>query len=370
MPMMQASVFETLFPSPTGQNGLEELVRAAELLGKSRTGQSIDQAQNPTLSELQTWFADLGVRQAVAWMRQGLKKPVRSPHAALTSATLFPELALLRRLGRLLRHQSHLAFAEGRHADAMRTTEDSLRLGYVACYDSLIGGMVGVAILSLSLNATMRHRQRWSAPDCDRLLRLSREWLDAPNPFDSLWAGERQFFEDQMVLLEKDPKEFLDNFSLEDSSLESQKIIETLKGDSAGRVRVAGQLRQRYDESLAQQRRFINDPSQEIPKEKPGFSAIDILMNEIGPSFGQVGSRFVEVRIKIQLLGVHGAIQRYFWEKNQYPENLNALKLGEFIFDPCTRQPLSYRKIDDRYELSSAGLSDPERPGKRKAIRL
>ncbi len=366
--MMQAGVFETLFPSPTGQNGLEELVRAAELLGKSRAGQSIDQAQNPTLSELQTWFADPGVRQAVAWMRQGLKKPVRSPHATLTSATPFPEFALFRRLGRLLRHQSHLAFAEGRHADAMRTAEDGLRLGYVACYDSLIGGMVGAALLSLTLNAAMRHRQRWSAPDCDRLLRLSREWLDAPNPFDSLWASERRVFEELMISFEKDPEEFIDGFSSEDSPLESRQVIEALKNDPAGRARVAMQLKEKYDESLARQRQFINDPSREIPKEKPGFSAVDILMNEIGPSFEQISSRFVEVRIKIQLLGVHGAIQRYFWEKNSYPENLNALKLGEFVFDPCTRQPLNYRKIDDRYELFSAGLSDPERPGKRKPI--
>jgi hypothetical protein len=370
MSMMQASVFDSLFPSPTGQNGLEELVRAAELLTRSRAGQELDQAKAPTLSELQNWFADGSVRQAVAWMRQGLKKDVRSPRSTLATTTLFPEYALLRRLARLLRHQSHLAYAEGRHADAVRACEDGLRLGYVTCYDSLIGGMVGAAILSISLSAAMRHRQQWSAPDCDRFLRLSREWLAAPDPFEKTWAGERQFFEELMVLFEKNPRKFLDSFEIDEekNQTEIHEVVENLKDDAAGRARIAVQIRTKYDEEIATQKRFIADPSREIPKEKQDFGIVDRLMNEIGPSFGQVMPQFVEMRVKIQLLGVHGALQRHFWEKNSYPDGLNALKLGDFMVDPCTRQALLYRKTQESYELSSAGLPDPERLGKRKPI--
>ncbi len=372
--MQTESIFRKLFPQPTGQNGLEELVYAAELLTQNRAGQSLDAASNPTLSELEIWFADARVKQCMARMRQGLGKSVRSPRPTLTLQIEVPEFALMRRLGRMLRHQVQLNYAMGRHAEAARAVEDGMRLGYVVCYDCMLAGLVGGTIVNFTLVGAMRYQTAWSALDCERFLRLSREWLAAPDPFAPLFAGERTFFEEALAQFEKEPKKFIteilpENDEEEDTDRLRRERLEAVTDDAPARALLARGAQAAFNQWMRDIPAFLSDPARPMPVRKPNDEALAALVEAVIVN-PRATTRFTSTRVTIQLFGVHAALQRHWWEKGSYPENLNALKLADFIIDPYTRQPFSYKRQEQTYELISAGPIDPDQAGKRTPLTL
>lgn len=373
-PVQTESVFRKLFPQPTGINGLEELVYAAEQLAQNKAGQRLDATSDPTLGELDAWLADPGVKQAIARMRQGLGKSVQAPRAKLTLQAEVPEFALLRRLGRLLRHQVQLHYAMGRHTEAARAVEDGMRLGYVTCYDCLLAGLVGATIVNLSLVGAMRYQKAWSALDCERYLRLSREWLAAPDPFAPLLSGERVFFAEVLTLFEKEPQKFMTELlPTDDDEEEDQRLrrerLEAIADDTTARVRLARGAQAAFDQWMRDIPVFLNDPARPMPSRKPSDQTLAALVDTVIVS-SNATTRFASTRVVIQLFGVHAALQRHWWEKGAYPENLSVLKLADFIIDPYTRQPFSYKSQGESYELTSAGPIDPEQPGKRTPLTL
>ncbi|MGC4045490.1 MAG: hypothetical protein QM758_16990 [Armatimonas sp.] len=326
------------------------------------------------MSELELWFADAGVKQAVARMRQGLGKNVRSPRATLSIQSEIPEFALMRRLGRLLRHQIQLNYAMGRHSEAARSVEDGMRLGYVVCYDCLLAGLVGGAILSLTLAGAMRYQTAWSALDCERYLRLSREWLASPDPFAPLMSGERSFFDEALAQFEKEPQKFITELmpTSEDED-EDQRLrrerLEAIADDATMRARLARGAQAAFDQWVRDIPVFLNDPARPLPQRQSSDQTLAALIDTVIVS-PNATNRFASTRVVVQLFGVHAALQRYWWEKGSYPENLAALKLADFIIDPYTRQSFSYKVQGQSYELASAGPADPNQSGKRTPVTL
>ena len=142
--------FEKLFTNPTGQNGYEEFVQAGDILLNAPAWQDYDKAmsaeQSLTLAMKRRVASDPMVRSAMETLRAGLKKPVRSPRAKLDDETLWPELATFRTLGRLASVVMYVELADGRISQALDTFSDVLKFGYVSQTDSLISGLVAVAI--------------------------------------------------------------------------------------------------------------------------------------------------------------------------------------------------------------------------------
>ena len=101
------------------------------------------------------------------------------------------------------------------------------------------------------------------------------------------------------------------------------------------------------------------------------------LVNLLLPIVSPATDRFTQTRVQVQLLGVHGAVRRFRWERDKLPDALTDLRLPpELSTDPYTGTLLVYQKTSETaYALSSAG--PPERdenggivPGKRVPILL
>src|SRR5947199_272940 len=81
---------------------------------------------------------------------------------------------------------------ENGYEELIGTARTCLRLGQAVQTDTLISGLVGIAISAICLRSLGAHLDQLSVPDCDRLSRVCLEWLDQPDPMPRMLAAERQ----------------------------------------------------------------------------------------------------------------------------------------------------------------------------------
>ena len=389
------AVFPKLFPQPTGDNGYEEIVQAGDLVRASTLAQAVISAgATSTLRQKRNALADPKVSRALGLLKRGLAKPIRSPRATLTATTLFPDFASLRGLTRLLGVYQYVALADGRTSEAVGALRDGLRLAQTVKGEVLIGGLVGVAIEAIVLTRLTRHLDQMTARDCDRLVALAREYLAAPDAAINALESERRFqlagiesLRNGLAALKSGDFADLEEEGAPPDPLDAQ--IETLfKNDSGAPDRIADAAIARIntyfdtlitDARLAPyQRTAAAEPPEQAP---PGATTEERMVFRLTgltlPVLSTATTKFTHIRVQVQLLGVHGAVRRFRWERDKLPDALGDLRLPpELATDPYTGTPLVYQKTSETaYALSSAG--PPERdengtviPGKRMPILL
>ena len=356
--MQDKSILFQLFPQPTGQNGYEDLVRAAELLKRSSLW--AEAQQKGTLTSRRRALGDTPVRQARVLIDAAMLKPMLSPIRELSVATTFPEFAGFRDCARLLSAEMHLLFAEGRTAAALVSFSQGLRLGSAPKAEVLIGGLVGVAIDAILLARLMRHLEQCTPRDCDRIQATLREHIerDQGNTEKAI-AKEMRFVESVLPTLEKStPEVFAELFSAQDdpSLAHLQRQITALQRDSTEKKRVFSAFVRGAQANLDRALTYLAAPNTLPPEPKlPEGSLEAALVNALTPTFPRAVEKFVQDRINWQLLYCHAAIRKYKWEWEKLPENLDVLKLAEWALDPYTRQPFHYESKGETYELFSAG---------------
>lgn len=329
------SIFQQLFPQPTGQNGYEEIVAAGEMLGKSTLLLDGEQKGLNTLDlpQKRAVIADPPVQNALTLFRIGLTKSLHTPRDKQQD-TAFKAYALYRRLARVLALEQYVACADGRVGQAIDDLQDSLRLGYAVQSDALIGGLVGVAVDSVATSAMIRHLDQLSEKDCRRVILLARAWQEAPDPaIDAVGAERDQVLKNMMAQFPADP--------------------------SFPKERILAGMRARLDHYAENLKKPLWDRKLPPPLqgEKLVADYVNALAQTLDPVFESTQTAFVKDQARMQVLGVHAAIRKYRWDHDALPPNLDALKLGRLILDPFTGKPLQYRVTGPTtYELTSDGL--------------
>ena len=173
-------------------NGYEDWVQAGDLI---RDNKLVDQAieVSAPLTLKRRVLGDPTVQKALSLLREGLNKPAQSPHLMPDEHTLLPELAPFRKLARLMALEMYVRFADGRTDAALDSLQDGLRFGYRTQTNTIISGLVGVAIDAVVLNAFSSHLDQLSEYQCSRVQRIVEEWLDWPSPIAALLNAEKQF---------------------------------------------------------------------------------------------------------------------------------------------------------------------------------
>lgn len=390
------SVFPQLFPQPTGQNGYEELVLAGEAVRENKTLDAAEQS-GVTLATKRAALADPAVRRALALIHQGLQKPIRSPRQTFEVSTLFPDMALMRRLARLIAIYQYVALADGRTGDAINALNDGLQIARAVKGDVLIGGLVGRVIDQIVLTRIARHLDQMSARDCDRLLRLARENLTLPDPTPVTLDTERRATLSAINSLRNSSADsWLDDFFGETEDEQPDPLNAAFRALAADPVRLEqvvsaaeSRVNTFYDALIAAQRlppyqrpevaQLAAGEAQTIPANVEAANArlSGALVDMFLPVVPGAVDRFDQVRVQLQLLGVHAAVRRFRWENDRLPESLSDLRLSAALAtDPYTGAPLLYERTGDAaYTLQSAG--PPQRdengkivPGKRAPILL
>jgi hypothetical protein len=329
------SVFQQLFSQPTGQNGYEEIVAAGEMLAKSTLLVNGEKRglETLSLSQKRLVLADPAVSDALALFRQGIAKALHTP-SDKSFETGIKAYGLYRRLARVLVMEQYVCCADGRVGAAIDSSQDQLRLGYAIQRDAMLGGLVGVAIDSLTIREMQRHLDQLSEHDCRRLIQLARAWHDAPDPAIEAMAAERDVILKNLVgQLPVDP--------------------------SFPKERVVAGMRARLDHYAANLAKpaWERKPPPPLQGDKLVADYVNSLGETLDASFERSQNVFVRDQARMQILGVHAAIHLYRWEHDALPPSLSVLALGPLAVDLFTGKPLAYRATGPTaYEVTSDGL--------------
>ena len=379
------SFLPQIFPQPTGKNGYEDLIAAADLLKRSKLYGEME--LKPTLALRRQALADPLVRQARALLDSAFNKPIVPPQREFNLATTFPEMAGFRSVARLLNHEMYVYFSEGRTAYALSDLALGLKLGSVPKGSVLIGGLVGIAIDAILLTRVARHLEQLTYRDCDRVLLLLRDHREADQE-SGLRSLDTEFQMYNNILQEwaKDFKGTVEAFVEEPSADEEGKPpdpaalaayrrtkqqVDAIAQNPTAQRQVINAVRLSALQEMQRGKAYLQDPSKiapPAPKLREG-SLEATLSNASQVNSLQVVEKFVQDRLNLQLLATHAAIRKYKWEFETLPDTLDMLRLGELAIDPYTKQLLRYQKKAETYELFSAGPLARDEDGQQQTTR-
>jgi hypothetical protein len=319
--------------APADENGYDALVAAGVALRASKRFAAAQGAE-ATLAAKRAALEDRPVIRALALLRQGLAKPVFLPRDAAPITDRFPRMAEFRGLARLLAMQQYVMFAEGRVADAIGSARLGMRLAQAVQTDTLITGMVGLAISSLTLHTLGDHLDQFSSRDCELLYQACQEWLRQPDLYPRVLEAERDF------------------------------VRRSLPDTLADRKAAEQQLDQMFIRMLTEWKKPAWQRSPVEPRDNNGPGGI--LISQAVAPLTQVSHSYTREQAQMRLLACHAAVRRFRWEHDRLPSGLVELNLGDRAIDPFTGQPLKYTLRGKRYELTSAG--PPADAGDRQAV--
>lgn len=331
-------------------NGYPELVRAAEALGKSRLFPRVADGRAP-LARQREALAEQPVRQALQLLRTALSRPAfLSPAPADVDAEI-KEMSAARSLGRLLRVQQYVYLADGRMRDAILTLRTCLRLGRVVQGDTVIMGVVGLAVSATGMRSLGEHLEQLSTADCILLSQVCLEWLNQPDPMLRVLEGERRLGKARLA----------DQFKQSLQADAPRKPDERRKAEAAA-AQIQARSEKAIDALYARLFEELRKPpwsrsSFEIPRGE-GPEAISTWV--LSPLLSRVGDYYTREMAQVRLLACHAAILRFRWEQNRLPSGLDELDLGPLAIDSFTGESLQYSvEGSRRYRLTSAGPRAP-----------
>jgi hypothetical protein len=394
------AAFAPTFPRPTGQNGYEDIVAAADLI---RDNAALDAALAPdaTLMQKRAVLASSVCRQALALARQGLARPILTSPLLATGNSDAPgeatssqrrDMPLVARLGGLFVVEQYVLAADGRAGAAVDSFNDTLRLTDAVRGDGGLASLYAAQIDQASLEAIACHMAQWSWKDCDRLLALIQQRLRAwPDLGIAALEGDRRQrlarLDSVRTTLEAITPATLEAALHRDGGGDTSGTISALYqrwialGAEPDRHRAAfAALRDRLQRIY--QRLEAANPYQASPPEMLGTAVpsaaatadqadtamdgadravtdfVDAYLVVTLPDLSRVRSHFAREDVSLRLLAVHAALRRYRWEYGHLPASLTDLPLpAALATDPCSGGSWQYRRSADAagYTLSSVG---------------
>lgn len=350
---LEPPVFPKLFPRPTGANGYEEIVMAADLAVAAERRMLLTEPQ-VTLTDLRSALRDPERIRAIELLRAGLRKPIKHPARPDGHDSIFLELSPVRTLARLLAANIRAAFADGRSADALGYLSTGLRLAAALHGQTLVASLVGIAVHAIVLRTYARYLTQLSANDCDRLLEVVRSLRRLPDPVPVTLEAERRYIASVFRNLLRDESALREYFGQQGGAAElpsfrDQRALDAYVSKLLTEINLA--FSQRVAE--ATKPRWLR---RDAPSDGAGSTAVSAIVAVTLQPIAAAITQFDRARTELQLLGVHAAIRRYSWEHQRLPSSLEELRLGEMTVDPFTGQPLVYRATGKQtYELYSLG---------------
>jgi len=353
-------LFPTLFHSPTNNNGYEEFVRAVDL---AQTVPGINQAMQPgaTLTAKRKVINSQQARDLFDLIKEGLQKPVRSPRTTMDSSTTFPELSGFRQVGRLLSIKIYVDFADGHVGSSIETLKVGVEFANRIQLDTLISGLVGIAIETTIEKSFAQHLDQLSYFDCDALQEVVRDRLHDESPAARIFAREVSLM---CTMLDQSRSKVGNVVHTQDIGSEDaptsapiRALLERLTTHpeelSAAITTVETKIKQNY--AIA-----TDNVSLPVDKRKPYLhdtsnSPDAALFNALSVEPGNIVDRYSTCRSKLYLLALHALIHKYRWEHAALPGSLDELHRADFTIDPMTGKPFTYVVKGDTYTLSGMG---------------
>jgi len=374
-PKEQKSLFEQVVATPTGANGYEEYLRAADALNDPdfvAITDAINQVGNPATEQkpLPDWAQGktrlelermrVGKYEPVLrWIHDGNQKNVYDPRTSIDPNTVFPELVAFKKIAKFAASDAKVHFADGDPDGAAKILADELEFAHNIRKCSLIHDLVGIACEAICLAAVEPRMDGFSQLGLDLFTERAKAELQSAPPLAEALTREKSM---QIKFVEQ----FL-NPQTGSGYVDEDMLV----GDEHG-MALLGRFRSLSSE---QQQSCLRDAEQQI-----GSTIDDIAQALQGPernwpkvidnptptlaqslasysTDSDIASCQAELRnrIQVRLLLVHAMIERFRLEMDRLPTSLDELKDPQATTDPLTGKPFLFQVFGPTYRLRSQG---------------
>lgn len=380
----QQSLLQQVVPNPTGQNGYEDYLRAADAVGDraiadvyanwsptqyekmaaprppNSDGPNVSAEQLSLAKRLSTMTL-LDVRRETAtrygkvlgWLRQGSAKKAWQPRTSVDHQSTFPEFGYFGRVAKIGAAAAYVAYADGRNQEGTKILLDTLQMAQGIDGTITLAGLYAVLIDSTAITELYRHFPAMGMTEAIAVEKAAAKILAEPIKMIDILAGEAKVRIKTLSAALENPDAFLKDDGSDPETTKWLKSVKALSADARLRVIAAAEnvTKQRLDPILAK----LRGPESSWPGSDKALGTIDYqnLQGDVdgilaywlrmtSPSYAQVGIRLAVIRTRLRLLGLYASVVRYKWEKGRLPGTLEDAVDASRVTDPLTGDKFAF----------------------------
>jgi hypothetical protein len=384
------SLLAKIVPQPTGKNGYEDYLHAGDLAGgylwpmyeqmmgyrltkiDSKIDPDDEQTLPPVAPGTSLESTDLAIRIAANdhvggafdVVELGNTKQVYDPRQALSSETLFPEMARFKMLAKIGTNKAYVEFAEGKTSVATKDLLEGLKFSKNIFGSVLISGLVSIAMQAIFLAEFNRHLGQLSLSDAQLIDKTCKYLIDTPYPVREMFQREFQMTSNSIDQIIDKPEEILS----EDENRAFGSALSSL--GPSDKALLKGFLIQTLSERYGETANMLGGPEANWPVGGAGVDPIVstqdksvsnltiLLANELHGknSLRQYTTAMAKARIQIRLLQLHAKVIEYRWQNGSLPRTIEDFADAKTATDPFAGTPFHYEVKDGNYRLYSTGI--------------
>ena len=380
------SVYAEIVKNPTGENGYEDYLRAADALndpGFAEMTRVIDQvrltANRPpsTGDPIPDWASGKSVLDLeriraskyevlLNWIKDGNSKRVYDPRESHTPATIYRELAYFKRIVRFGCSVARVHFADDDPAGATTILVDEFEFAHNIRQKTSNSDLAGIACESIVFAALEPRLSAIGEGSWSQITDIARRALTMKPPFIQAIPTEKKLQADFMRELFKDPKKWANDWGFTDA--EAIGKLQAMPSDK--RRDLEQKMEAKNNEMFDNWGLILEKPESEWMLDEPPADPSDSITPEMfangladmlvmpGPQILHAEARN---RTQIRLLYLHGLIQEFRMKYDQLPKDLDELKTPAATYDPLSKTKFVYEINGANYELYSKGAGDTGR---------
>lgn len=395
------SLFRKYFPKPTGTNGFEEYLQAADIAQSpafashsaffarivaeaagqppidDETGRPLPwppapAGLSPSSSQLDVqrqWVKACG--RILDLVKTGNTKPAFDPRATFDFESTFPELSKFRSVARFLSMAAYVRFADGSSASGTDALLQALRFADAVGGLTMIHTLVQIAMQAIVMTQFSECLPQLSESDAKRIVADVGALLSRPSSLASALERERTMMLEGIIKAK--PSELIELFGLsfDESEAQSADFVKRLNSNQWQQVKaiVTSRLGRTYDQALqclrgpeTQWAAMMESTAGIEPEPPKSVSSLDDVADHVVdaavPSLAQLFVSAARIRTQLRLLRLHGMLIGFRWHHRRLPARLaDAVGPGD-LNDPFSGEPFQYQLLAGGYRLFSKGFAN------------
>jgi len=301
---------------------------------------------------------------ALDLIREGNRKRAYDPRVELNGKTTYPEVREFTRLGKLIRADAYVRFADGDSKGAVGDLLDGLTFARHIAVSAMIGELVSLLCESYMFGAFDEHIPQLSDKDALAVEHFVDSAIDEPEPFVKILANARDVHIKMVadLLASKDAIKSLagENKALSDylSGASQPEERDVLDGFTTAANACYGQM---IAQLLGDESTWTEPVDFGAGLSRPSLvtmpqDAVAMMLYEIQlASMVRYFSLILTRRTQLRLLRLSAKIVEFRWHRNRLPANLAEAAPAALVYDPVAKAPFQYEITGETYRIYSKG---------------
>lgn len=349
-----APLFPQLFPRPTGRNGWELVIRAADLLATPALVK-FDEVSGDLLDKdaARRALALTGMRSVAEWVLEAGRLPFESPRKQMDFSTVFPDLAAWRRVARWISLALFDHAVSGRSRDATLLAEAGIRIARAVASEALIGALVSIACESVIWRRSVEIAPMLADNDLDR---LGMGLLAAAND-RSRFASGLQIESTTMLSVVGRQFDAADPSGLDEDDAQSRAMVEILR-DPARLAKIRSDFSDLVRQRLELDLNALKNPLGWRPAPRRSLAGDLALLEGLLPKPSLGIARALAASTDLRLAGLYLRCWAYRRRRLRWPSKLSDIAPAAETLELVSSRPIGYERLDgvDAIRLTATPL--------------